>query len=96
MFFDAGTGLSLANDRDITFRRGVNYRQQLRHERNQLGQPVCPCLKDEHGDRKGREVLLECQVSVDRHKDIELLRRKREQFPFLMVDQPIWRAVLTS
>jgi hypothetical protein len=75
--------------------RGPDRGQELRDERLEVCQPVRPRPQNDHRHRQRRKILLERQIAIDGNEDIKRLRRQREQLPFSIEDQPIWRAVMT-
>jgi len=53
--------------------------KESRDERPEIGETIRVRSKDDDRDRKSSEVLLERQVPVDCHKNVELLRRQGQQ-----------------
>jgi hypothetical protein len=63
----------------ISGSRGLNDRQELRHERHQMLQTVRVRTKEYHRKRPTTEVLLELDAFVDRDEDIAAIRESVEQ-----------------
>ena len=68
-----------ANKSWHTRRRGLDGRQETWNQRPEIGKPVRLCLKHNNGDRVAIQILLKRQVSINRDKYIEVLRRKGQQ-----------------
>ena len=61
----------------------TRWRQDLWHQRSQIGKPIRLCVKHNDGDRERGEVLLKGEVSIDRNEHVELFLSKRQQLTIL-------------
>jgi energy-coupling factor transporter ATP-binding protein EcfA2 len=74
---------SQADDVDLTDRCTLDSDEQAGNQRQEVGQPVCPCAKNDDRHRQARQVLLRREVLVDGDENVEMPRRKRQQLAVL-------------
>jgi len=56
-----------------------NHPKQLRHQQDQIDETIGSRMERNDRDRELRQVLLERQIPIDRHEDIELGLGQREE-----------------
>jgi hypothetical protein len=57
--------------------------QKYRDQRPEVGEPIRPGLKHDHGNRKRWQVLLKGKVAIDGYENVEELGGEAQQFPVI-------------
>jgi len=52
----------------------INFCQETRYQRSQIGKPIGSRLKHNDRNRERSKVLLKCKISIDGDEDIKMLR----------------------